>query len=107
MLAYTKAYYQATKKKVETLAGITNNIDSIGAAFQSDVIDKYAEDGSVENIDYFLTAYEQWSQTKKEKDLLLNLNSVLVDYANKYIKTQQRFLKNIYNFRQFFNAPVN
>lgn len=107
LLAYTKAYYQATKKKIETLAGITNNIDSIGAAFQSDVVDKYAVDGSVESIDYFLTAYEQWSQTKKEKDLLLNLNSILADYANKYIKAQQRFLKNIYNFRQFFNAPVN
>lgn len=107
LLAYTKAYYQATKKKVETLAGITNSIDSIGAAFQSDVIDKYAVDGSVESIDYFLTAYEQWSQTKKEKDLLLNLNSILADYANKYIKAQQRFLKNIYNFKQFFNAPVN
>lgn len=107
LLAYTKAYYQATKKKVETLADITNNIDSIGAAFQSDVVDKYAEDGEINDISYFLEAYNQWSLTKKEKSQLLGLNNILSDYANKYIKTQQRFLKNIYNFRQFFNAPVN
>jgi hypothetical protein len=59
LLAYTKAYYQATKKKVETLADITNNIDSIGAAFQSDVVDKYAEDGEINDISYFLEAYNQ------------------------------------------------
>ena len=108
LLSYTKDFYQATKDKIETISNLTNDIDSVGAAFQADVLDSYADCGNVEDISYFRAAYSKWASSKDEnkKTELLHLNNLLADYANKYFKTQQRFLKNIYNFKNYFEAPV-
>lgn len=108
LLSYTKDFYQATKDKIETISNLTNDIDSVGAAFQADVLDSYADCGNVDDISYFRTAYSKWASSKdeNEKTELLHLNNLLADYANKYFKTQQRFLKNIYSFKNYFEAPV-
>lgn len=111
LLLYTKEYYNALHQKTIKIARLLEDIDSVGAAFQADVVDKYAEKGEIINIDYFQEAYNtlvsgsNWSTLNKTE--ILNYEDVLTEYGNKYIKSQQRFLKNIYNFRHYFYSPVS
>ena len=108
LLTYTKEYFSQIKSKVELLAGLQEKVDSIGAAFQSDVIDTYASSGEVLDTSYFEQAYDTFASfwgTGEKKDLI-QYDELLKSYANKYISAQQRFLKNIYNFREYFNSKV-
>lgn len=110
LLAYTKEYFSQIESKVKAISDLTDKVDSIGAAFQSDVIDTYARDGEVTDTTYFEQAYNTfmgaWSKKEDGKTDLIQYNELLKDYANKYINAQQRFLKNVYNFREYFNSKV-
>lgn len=109
LLVYSKQYYEAIHKKTEILSKLTADIDSIGAAFNADVIDKYATQGSINDINYFENAYKELTTkylTILTPTPIINYEELLTEYINKYFKAQQRFLKNIYNFRKFFNAPI-
>ena len=110
LLTYTKEYFSQIESKVRAISDLTNKVDSIGAAFQSDVIDAYANDGEVTNTNYFEQAYNtfmgSWNRSEDKKTDLIQYDEILKSYANKYISAQQRFLKNIYNFREYFNSKV-
>ena len=110
LLYYSKEYYQALQTKTTELAKLTSTLDSLGAAFSSDVVETFKTTGSVGDIDYFNKAYSTL-QAKyfkgDEPTPIINYKELLTEYFNKYFSAQQRFLKNIYNFRKFFNQKIH
>ena len=110
LLLYSNEYKNALKDKIKAVSDITNDLDSVGAAFQADVVDVYASDGTIDNISYFNNAYntvfgsDRYNMTNKKP--LLDYENLLTQYGNKYFSSRQRFLKNIYKFRDYFNSPI-
>ena len=110
LLLYSASYYDAIHKKTKTISSIINDLDSLGAAFQADFVNTYAEKGVVNDISKFNEAYETVLSnylTATTPTAIVNYNDLLTDYFNKYYKAQQRFLKNIYNFTKYFNTPID
>ena len=107
ILLYSKSYYEAIHRKTEILSKIQNRIDDTIASFHSDVVQTYADKGGVSDIKSFTDNY-QLLQALYSGDvaMVVGLPNVLTDYANKYFKTKQRFLKNMYEFKKYFESPV-
>lgn len=110
LLVYTKQYYDAVHSKTKFLANVINDLDSLSATYHADVIDFFERNGTVQNYDYFRNAYDVIVNTYYRNPNpipILNHEELLSEYFNKYFKAQQRFLKNIYNFREYFYAPAS
>lgn len=104
LIYYTKAYYNALHSKTEIIARLTNQLDTLGAACQAAIVDSLAETGSIKDISYFQKAYDVvFTEGTTDTDSLLDYNLIVSDYFTKYFNSQQRFLKNIYNFKKYFN----
>ena len=106
LLYYSREYYNAIREKTTILSQLINTLDSLGASFNSDAVEVFKTDGSIKNINYFTKAYDTlYAAYFKDGSAtpIMNYNELLTEYFNKYFNAQQRFLKNIYNFEQFFN----
>lgn len=106
LLYHSASYYTALHEKTKLLANLINDLDALGAAFEADVISSFTNNGVVDNTQYLSNAYTHILTTylqKAEPEEVLGYENVLTDYLNKYFNSQQRFLKNIYNFTSFFN----
>ena len=110
LLSYSSEYYNAIHTKTSILSKINETIDSLGATFNADVVDYYSTNGVVKDYKYFTNAYnamiDAYFAGPYANNELLNYDELLTEYFNKYFKAQQRFLKNIYNFKEYFNSPV-
>lgn len=109
LLSFTSAYYNALHKQIETLANIQNQLDLLGANCQSDIIDVIKEGQTPHYINSFENTYnaiffKDQASISPQNDTLLNRNDLLGQYFNKYADAQQRFLRNIYNFKTYFNS---
>ena len=103
LMYYSRAYYKALHDKTEMIANLTNQLDSLGAACQAAVVDPLATTGKVKDISYFVEAYnEVFNNGTSELMNLIDYDLIVTDYFTKYFNAQQRFLKNIYNFREYF-----
>lgn len=108
LLCYSKAYYTALHNKTQILAEITNDFDSLGAACQAAIVTPYETKGTVKDMTYFNSAYNHaFIATEARPGLMFQISETLTSYFNKYFNAQQRFLKNIYTFRKFWEAPVS
>ena len=111
LLFYTKEYYAALHEKTKILADITNQFDVLGATFSADIVNPYATKRVITNLDSssFAQSYNNIFTAKDltKKTPLLNFDETYTSYISKYISAEQRFLKNIYNFRDYFNSPVS
>lgn len=110
LLFYSREYYNAIRRKTEVLAELTSSLDSLGAAFNSDVVETYRVKGTVSNVDFFNEAYDTLLQkyyNSSDKTSIINYEDLLTEYSNKYFKAQQRFLKNMYAFKNYFNSPTS
>lgn len=109
LIWYTKEYYQALHKKTETLANIQNMIDALGATFNYEIVDTYRTTGRIDNLENFQHMYNTmlsaWHPAQKEP--ILDYDETISSYLTKYFNAQQRFYKNIKNFRDYFEAPVS
>ena len=109
LLYYSNEYYRALQQKTTILANLYSTLDSLGAAFNSDVVEQYREKGFIEDPLYFKKAYEVYRSAytqSNQKTPIINYEELLTEYLNKYIQAQQRFLKNIYYFKQYFNKKI-
>ena len=107
LLLYSKSYYEELHKKTGLLAEIQEHIDKTSAAFHLDVVNKFATSGTIGELIDFTSEYEMLQSLQFKGELqIIRLPNLFTEYANKYFKAQQRFLKNIYEFRQYFNSPV-
>lgn len=109
LLIYSNQYYQAIHKKTEILSKLESNLDSLGAAFHADVVSYFTNNGSVKDYSHFQKAYDNVSDNylKNIKTTpIMNYEELKTEYLNKYFKAQQRFLKNIFNFSNYFYASA-
>ena len=110
LLLYANDYYQALHKRTTTVADLLAQFDSLGAAAESDIITPYSTDGKITfQTTYFDTAYTNiFTSTfnKTAKTQLTAYDDLITNYSNLYFNAQQRFLKNLYQFRNYFNSPT-
>ena len=110
LLLYANDYYQALHKRTETVANLLAQFDSLGAAAESDIITPYSTDGKITfPTNYFDAAYGSiFTPTfnKTAKTQLTAYDDLITNYSNLYFNAQQRFLKNLYQFRNYFNSPT-
>lgn len=108
LLCYSAAYYNAMHDKTKILANLINNFESMGAACQAAIISPYETTGVVSDYSYFTSAYNQIYTTNNINNTpLFNYYETRTDYFNKYFNAQQRFLRNAYLFKEFWEAPVS
>lgn len=103
-MAHAQAYYTALHKQTATLAELTNQLDLLGATCQADILTPYATLGKVKDSSQFINAYHNFFRTfdSSKPIQLLNRMELLSNYLSKYFSADQRFLKNIKNFRDYF-----
>ena len=110
LLLYANDYYQALHKRTTTVADLLAQFDSLGAAAESDIITPYSTDGKITfPTNYFDAAYGSiFTPTfnKTSKTQLTAYDDLITNYSNLYFNAQQRFLKNLYQFRNYFNSPT-
>lgn len=110
LLLYANDYYQALHKRTTTIADLLAQFDSLGAAAESDIITPYSTDGKITfPTNYFDAAYKSiFTATfnKSTKTQLTAYDDLITNYSNLYFNAQQRFLKNLYQFRNYFNSPT-
>lgn len=108
LMIYATAYYQALHNRTKLMADLTNQLDNLGAAANADVVTTLRTKNAITDYtDYasFDNAYRDTLLTEvTKKEALLNYNDILSDYFNKFFSADQRFLKNIKNFRDYFES---
>lgn len=112
LLFYSQAYYKALHKKTETIAKLTNSLDALGAACQADIVRPFAENGAIsDDITAFDNAYTLYTDyqtsNQTQNSTIIGWSDTINEYWNKYWSAQQRFLKNIYNFTNYFYASAS
>ena len=109
LMCYATSYYESLHKQVQLLADLQKYTDKLGAAFYADIIEPFTTTGNSKlNTSDFINQYDElfnYIKDLNKKEPLLTLNTIISDYFNKYFNAEQRFLKNIYNFRKFFEEP--
>lgn len=106
LLMYSSSYYNAIHQKTSILAKLESQLDRLGADFSNDVVNDYAENGAIKDPENFKKEYDAYlaKYNTDEPIQVYNLSGLLTEYANKYLKAQQRFLKNMYEFRKYFES---
>ena len=108
-MCYASSYYRALHAQVKILATIESELESLSADFNHLVVSSFKNTGNLAtNITSFTTSYNAiFNQNTPTEDMvqLLNLNKIVSQKFNQYVSAEQRFLKNIYKFREYFNAP--
>ena len=109
LLFYSNEYYTALHEKTRILAELTEMFDTLGANFQADIVTPYASKKKITSMEQFRNSYDSAfkSTIPDVRKKLLNYDKVYSSYVNKYITSNQLFLKNIYNFTEYFNAPTS
>ena len=107
LMFYAQAYYTALHERTKILAELTNNLDLLGAECEASIIEPLTERGAVDILysDDFKNIYNNIMSSvvnPKEKIAILDYDDIVTDYLNKYINSDQRFLKNLYNFSNYF-----
>lgn len=101
-------YYNALHYQTQQLAQLTADLDVLGATIDNTFIQGYKDKKAANNLDSFVNAYDHmFVQGISNKTNLLNYNNIKAQYLNNFFDAQQRFLKNIKNFRDYFNTPVD
>lgn len=107
LMCNAQAYYWALYERTKILARIEQDVDALGATFHADVVDPYTKTGTISNISSFINTYHSLFETSlldNQDTGILDINNIISDRFNKYFSANQRFLKHIYNFRQYFNS---
>lgn len=112
LLFYSQAYYEALHNKTSIIAALTNDLDALGAACQADIVRPFAENGAIaDDITAFDNAYTLYmnyqTSNQTQNSTIIGWSDTINEYWNKYWSAQQRFLKNIYNFTNYFYAPAS
>lgn len=105
LICYADTYYHALADRVKIQSKIETSLDQLGAVFEADVIQAYTSDAATSfNLSTFESTYQSIfnKQSSTKKDAILNLNDLISDLFNKYFNAEQRFLKNMYDFRTYF-----
>lgn len=107
LMAYANAYYNAIHKQTTIVAQLQNTLDGLGAEYYNSVIAPFEDTGRPSNnISTFKNNYDLLFQQNNEfeKQPLFNFNKLVSENFNNYFQAEQRCLRNLYEFRRFFNS---
>ena len=114
ILLNSSAYYGRIHAQTKYLADMTNNIDAVGAEV-SNIESIYKQKGPSNdyNTNNFL---QRWSilqssitgtNSRNNTTNFMDLYETTSDYMRKFLNARQRCLKNLYNFRRYFNTELD
>jgi len=107
LMLHADEYYAAIHKKTKIISDLTNTIDNIGAQFQANILNPFINKNATLDTNSFLLALESLRKEVSNENNCINYDETLSDYVNKYINAEQRFLKNMYDFRKYFEEKIN
>lgn len=109
LMSYGTTYLDAVQARIKHISQLESELDLLSATFQADIINPYQTEGKLSgSFEKVRNLYNQFfSKTAEHQPVhsLLNYGQSLEDVWTKYINAEQRFLKNIYQFEQYFNSP--
>ena len=102
------SYYKALSEKTKFLAQLDERVTNLGAKFAAEFLQPYLNQKQIreEDVQDFLLDYKTLYAVPEAKRAIFNYDEIYSSYINKYLSAEQRFLKNIYDFRDYWNAPV-
>ena len=103
------SYYKALSEKTKFLAQLDERVTNLGAKFTAEFLQPYLNQKQIreEDVQDFLLDYRTLYAVSESRTSLFNYDEIYTEYLNKYLNAEQRFLKNIYDFREYWNAPVS
>ena len=107
LLLYSQLHYEEVKNKTENLAKLESQVDTLGSIFNAEFVAPFNERKDFQSSD-FITAYTSLFVGQTERGIgLLDYSKTMTSYLNKYINAEQTFLKNMYLFKNYFNAKTD
>lgn len=114
LMMYSQLYYEALHRRTKILSDLEIKLDTLGAQFESELLNPFYQNNKLQetipqefletyNAIFLSTAIDSEAQSTQ----VFDLPTVLDDYLNKYIVAEQSFLKNIYEFRKFFEEKIS
>lgn len=101
LLVATQDYTRALHSRTEILGRITNDLDELGAMYSNNIMKSYETNGCFTELTDFVNKCESVLEAPRNVELFLR-SDLITQYVNNYTTAQQRFLKNIYAFRKYF-----
>ena len=106
LMYLTNNYYQLLKDKVKTISDLQTEADRLGAQFEADIVNPITRGTDIKSIQNFKSAYNEVFKIENYNSKpIIDYNDLLGEYCEKYIDSEQSFLKNCYEFRKYFNEP--
>ena len=110
IILYSSAYAEAVRNKIDKLATLTTQVDILGAVFTAEILEPLNNNQKSFDITKFTNTYNEFKkaypETSSKQFEILDYGELLTENFNNYFNAQQRFLKNIYEFKKYFNEPV-
>lgn len=102
------SYYKALSEKTKFLAQLDERVTNLGAKFTAEFLQPYLNQKQIreEDVQDFLLDYKTLYAVPEAKRAIFNYDEIYSSYINKYLNAEQRFLKSIYDFTNYWNAPV-
>lgn len=107
LLYLTDTYYRALKEKTKVIANITNQLDALAANFHANVVNPIAQGKNPDAINNFISEYNLVFSNLDNNIPILDYNEIVSDYFEKYFNAEQKFLKNVYLFKKYFDEPCS
>ena len=97
------SYYKALSEKTKFLAQLDERVTNLGAKFTAEFLQPYLNQKQIreEDVQDFLLDYRTLYAVPESRTSLFNYDEIYTEYLNKYLNAEQRFLKNIYDFREY------
>lgn len=106
LMYLTNNYYQLLKDKVKTISNLQTEADRLGSQFEADIVNPITRGTDIKSIQNFKSAYNEVFKIENYNSKpIIDYNDLLGEYCEKYIDSEQSFLKNCYEFRKYFNEP--
>lgn len=102
------SYYKALSEKTKFLAQLDERVTNLGAKFTAEFLQPYLNQKQIreEDVQDFLLDYKTLYAVPEAKRAIFNYDEIYSSYINKYLNAEQHFLKSIYDFTNYWNAPV-
>lgn len=106
LMYLTNNYYQAVKQKTEYISNLQQDADLLGSTFEADIVDPITRGAEIKDIQQFKNVYSTVFNIEQTNTIpIIDYSEILGEYFEKYLDSEQSFLKNCYEFRRYFNEP--
>lgn len=103
LLFLTATYYNALREKTKIIADLTNSLDTLAATYHADVVNPLVNGEKPTELNDLIELYQNTFRNTTNLTGIFNYTDTINEYFEKYFNAEQRFLKNIYAFDQYFN----